>query len=121
MIFGDLTGIQHILGHSTFLLLDDYTCFTWVHFMKFKSDTQSILKSFFSWVKTQFQNDIKILRADNGSEFLSMHSYLDSYGTSFQHSCPYTPQQNRVIELKHRHLLNIGRALQFQVNLPLKF
>jgi hypothetical protein len=74
------------------------------------------LKSFFSWVKTQFQKDIKILRANNDSEFLSILSYLD-----FQHSCPYTPQQNGVVECKHRHLLNIGRALQFQVNLPLKF
>jgi hypothetical protein len=59
--------------------------------MIFKSDTQSILKNFFSWVKTQFQKDIKILRVDNGSEFIFMHSYLDSCGISFQHSYPYTP------------------------------
>jgi len=57
--------------------MDDFTRFTWVHFMNFKSNTQIILKSFFSWVETQFQCDIKTLRADNGSEFLSMRSYLD--------------------------------------------
>jgi transposase InsO family protein len=57
--------------------MDDFTRFTWVHFMNFKSDTQIILKSFFSWVETQFQCDIKTLRADNGSEFLSMRPYLD--------------------------------------------
>jgi hypothetical protein len=79
------------------------------------------LKSFFSWAKTQFQKDIKIFSADNGSEFLSLHSYFNSSGTSFQHSCPYMPQQNGVVERKHRHLLNVGRALQFQANLPLKF
>lgn len=50
-----------------------------------------------------------------------MRSYLDSYGTSFQYSCPYTPQQNGVVERKHRHLLNVSRALRFQVNLPLQF
>jgi len=45
--------------------------------MNFKFDTQIILKSFFSWVETQFQCYIRTLRADNGSEFLSMRPYLD--------------------------------------------
>ncbi|KAM1270153.1 hypothetical protein ACFX2G_002244 [Malus domestica] len=50
-----------------------------------------------------------------------MRSFLDTHGTIFQHSCVHTPQQNGVVERKHRHLLNIGRALRFQANLPLKF
>jgi hypothetical protein len=89
--------------------------------MTFKSETQSLLRSFFSWVKTQFNRGVKILRSDNGAEFLSMESYFNEHGIIFHHTCPYTPQQNGVVERKHRHLLNVARALRFQANLPLKY
>ena len=32
-----------------------------------------------------------------------------------------TPQQNDVLECKHRHLLDVARALRFQANLPISF
>ncbi|KAI5330645.1 hypothetical protein L3X38_030043 [Prunus dulcis] len=125
LIHCDIWGPHKIPTHTGaryFLtLVDDFTRFTWIHLLHFKSETQGVIKSFFSWVQTQFNLPVKTLRSDNGSEFLSLQTFFRDKGTIFQHSCPYTPQQNGIVERKHRHLLNVGRALRFQANIPLRF
>ena len=89
--------------------------------MKFKSETQGLLKLFITFVHTQFNCQVKNIRSDNGLEFISLKPFLSTHGILLQNSCSYTPQQNGVVERKHRHLLNVGRALRFQANLPLQF
>ncbi|CAM8970229.1 unnamed protein product [Rhodiola kirilowii] len=71
-------------------------------------------------IKTQFGKQIKIFRTDNGSEFFNhtLSQFLSAEGCIHQSSCVYTPQQNGVVERKHRHLLEVARALKFKAELP---
>ena len=76
--------------------------------MTHKSEAQSLIYKFFNHVLTQFESHIKIFRSDNGGELISLRSFFDDLDVIFQHSCVYTPQQNRVVECKHRHILQVA-------------
>ncbi|KAL6322939.1 hypothetical protein AAG906_022777 [Vitis piasezkii] len=82
-----------------------------------------MFKSFKKMVETQSGQNVKVLRADNGGEYTSKDAYLTIFlnGILFQTSCVGTPQQNGRVERKHKHILNVGRALRFQANLPIYF
>ncbi|KAM2148308.1 hypothetical protein ACFX1Q_004939 [Malus domestica] len=63
---------------------------------------------------------VQIIRSDNGLEF-KLEQFYALKGIIHQSSCVNTPQQNGVAERKHRHLLNVARALLFQACLPKRF
>lgn len=74
-------------------------------------------------VNTQFEATVKIVRSDNGTEFFNSQCNVlfASLGIIHQSGCPYTPQQNGVVERKHRHILEVARALKFQGSIHRRF
>ncbi|KAK9050950.1 hypothetical protein SSX86_027575 [Deinandra increscens subsp. villosa] len=104
-------------------VVDDYSRAVWVFLIKHKNDARECLIEFHKWVKTQFEKNIKRFRCDNGGEFTSnrMLKFYADQGIVLETTCPHTPQQNGVVERKHRHLLEVARALRFEANLPTKF
>ena len=52
-----------------FMIVDDYTRYTWVVFLVDKSDVFATFKSFDKRMHNKFETNIKIVRSDNGSEF----------------------------------------------------
>ncbi|KAL6342166.1 hypothetical protein AAG906_004486 [Vitis piasezkii] len=79
----------------------------------FKSDVGTIIPKFFNMVVTQFNAKIKVFRSDNAPE-LAFTDFFNDRGVLHQFSCVERPQQNSIVERKHQHLLNVGRALYFQ-------
>jgi len=91
--------------------------------MQHKSEVNTIITYFFKLVEKQFHTQIQKIQFDNGREFFNSQTreFLKNLGVLQQSSCIYPPQQNGVVERKHRHLLNVAHALHFQSNLPLNF
>lgn len=86
-IWGSYKTASHSGAHYFLTIVDDFTRCTWVYLMRYKSETQQLLKSFFALAETQFHHKIKQIRVDNGSEFYSMRYFFWEHGIIFQHSC----------------------------------
>ncbi|XP_010451547.1 PREDICTED: uncharacterized protein LOC104733681 [Camelina sativa] len=97
------------LGHPSFSVLSAYLCFL----------VPRLLLAL--RLVTQFGKAIKTVRTDNGTKFMCLSPYFRANGIVHQTSCVAMPQQNGRVERKHRHILNVARALLFQASLPIKF
>ena len=89
-----------------------------------KDEVISLIKDFVKMAQNQFSHTVKTIRSDNALEFSKSNEALDffaSTGIMHQIYCVQIPQQNGVVERKHKHLLETSQALLFQSNRPLKF
>ncbi|KAL1198691.1 Retrovirus-related Pol polyprotein from transposon TNT 1-94 [Cardamine amara subsp. amara] len=102
-------------------IVDDYSRSVWIYLMVEKKETQIHLMNFVAMVERQFQTMVKTIRSDNGTEFMCLTHKFREQGIHHETSCVGTPNQNGRVERKHRHILNIARALRFQANLPIEF
>ena len=104
------------LGFNYYVIfVDDYSQFTWLFLLKHKNEVLFVFKHFKSMVETQFSSKLKILRTDNGFEYINneFKSFCPTSDILHQSSCPYTPEQNGVSERKHRHILETGLTLLY--------
>ncbi|KAK9137525.1 hypothetical protein Sjap_008119 [Stephania japonica] len=122
-IWGPYRQVSLHGSHYVLTIVDDFTRFTWTYLLQCKSSTCSTIEIFLLFAKNQFNSSVKAIRTDNGTEFVnkSCVSLFAKFGILHQRSAPYSPQQNGLVERKHRHLLQVTRALVFQSGLSKSF
>jgi transposase InsO family protein len=122
-LFGPIAYIS--IGGSKYCLVivDDYSCFTWIFFLQEKSQTQETLKRFLRRAQNEFGLRIKKIRSDNGTEFKNsqIEGFLEEEGIKHEFSSPYTPQQNGVVDRKNRTLLDMARTMLDEYKTPDRF
>ncbi|KAK1607075.1 hypothetical protein QYE76_030748 [Lolium multiflorum] len=98
------------------VIVDDYSRYTWVYFLKKKDETQQIFIDFSTEVQRQHNLLIMAIRSDNGSEFknYTLNDFLSDEGIRHQYSAAH-PQQNGVAERKNRTLLDMA-SVKFEEN-----
>jgi hypothetical protein len=68
-----LVAYLSIRGSKYGLVIVDYfSCFTWVFFLQDKSENQGTLKRFLRRAQNEFELKVKKIRSDNGSEFKNL-------------------------------------------------
>jgi transposase InsO family protein len=101
--------------------IDDFTRFTWIYLLKYKSQVLSSFIHFRNLMENLLNTRIKIVRTDPGGEYSKneFQSFCSSVGIFHQYSCPRTSQQNGVAERKHRHIVDMALTIINQASLPL--
>ena len=71
-------------------------------FIKLQKQCPTSYQTFISLIETQFKTSIQFVRFDNGLEFTNTEAskYFQTKGIIQQIACPYTPQQNGIVEKK---------------------
>ncbi|GJU15106.1 retrovirus-related pol polyprotein from transposon TNT 1-94 [Tanacetum coccineum] len=101
----------------------EYSRYTWIFFLKKKSDAADCIMSFIRKIETLNEVRVKELRSDNGTEFRNhkLEEFCDKKGISHNFSSPCTPEQNGVAERRNRTLIEAARIMLNSAKLPKQF
>nr|GEV73649.1 retrovirus-related Pol polyprotein from transposon TNT 1-94 [Tanacetum cinerariifolium] len=116
MRIANINGKWYVL-----VIIDDYSRYTWVHFLRSKDEAPKVIKTFLKMITVLLQSSVIIIRTDNGTEFKNqvLKEYFDSVGISHQMSFVRTPQQNGLVERQNQTLVEAARTMLIFSRAPL--
>ncbi|KAH9685167.1 Integrase catalytic domain-containing protein [Citrus sinensis] len=94
--------------YYAFVIVDDYSRYTWALVFANKDDALDAFKVLCKKLQNEKGHGIVCIRNDHGGEFENhaFESFCNNLGIEHQFSSPRTPQQNGVVERKNRPNLN---------------
>ncbi|KAK2355658.1 gag-protease polyprotein [Trifolium repens] len=102
----DLMGpmqVESLGGKSyAFVVVDDYSRYTWVNFIREKLDAFDVFKELCTQIQREKASNVVRIRSDHGREFKKskFNEFFSTEGIKHEYSSPITPQQNGVVERK---------------------
>jgi transposase InsO family protein len=105
-----------IAGKNYFVtFIDEFTRYSYVYFLKEKSEVPEVLIQFIEMIKTKFGKKPKVIRSDRGGEYVNnkVQTYLKQQGIQIQYTVAYSPQQNGISERRNRTLMEAARTMIF--------
>nr|GEV66825.1 retrovirus-related Pol polyprotein from transposon TNT 1-94 [Tanacetum cinerariifolium] len=118
MRVASINGRKYVL-----VIVDDYSRYTWTHFLRSKDETPEVLIDFLRLVQRGLHAQVRIVRTDKGTKFLNktLHAYFAFEGILHQTSVAQTPEQNGVVERRNRTLVEATRTMLSAAKVPLFF
>nr|GEW94806.1 putative ribonuclease H-like domain-containing protein [Tanacetum cinerariifolium] len=113
----DLCGpmrVKSINGKKYILIIvDDYSRFTWVKFLRSKDETPMFIIKFLKMIQVRLNAPVRRIRTDNGTEFVNqtLRDYYKEVGISHETSVARSPQQDGVVERRNRTLIKAARMM----------
>ncbi|GJX29610.1 retrovirus-related pol polyprotein from transposon TNT 1-94 [Tanacetum coccineum] len=103
-----VNGKKYIL-----VIVDDYSRFTWVKFLRSKDEAPDFIIKFLKMIQLRLKVPVRRIRTFNGTEFVNqtLRKYYEKVGISYETSVVRSLQQNGVVERQNRTLIEVARTM----------
>ncbi|GKA06662.1 retrovirus-related pol polyprotein from transposon TNT 1-94 [Tanacetum coccineum] len=105
------------------VIVDDYSRYTWTHFLRSKDETPEVLINFLKVVQRGLNAQVRTVQTDKGMKLLNktLHAYFAQEGIKHQTSTTRTPEQNGIVKRQNRTLVEAARTMLSGAKVPLLF
>ncbi|GKE61377.1 retrovirus-related pol polyprotein from transposon TNT 1-94 [Tanacetum coccineum] len=108
MLVESTNGKKYVL-----VIVDDYSRYTWTHFLRSEDETPEVLIDFLKLVQRGLHAQVRTVQTDKGTKFLNktLHAYFSQEGIEHQTSTARTSEQNGIVKRQNRTLVETARTM----------
>ncbi|GJV00854.1 retrovirus-related pol polyprotein from transposon TNT 1-94 [Tanacetum coccineum] len=113
----DLCGPMHVASVNgkkyILVIVDDYSQFTWVKFLRSKDEAPDFIIKFLKMIQVRLKVTVRRIRTDNGTKFVNqtLREYYEKIDISHETSVARSPQQNGVVKRRNRTLIEDANTM----------